>query len=734
MLGRRNVVHRVEREIAGRKFLIETGKVAEQAAGAVMARYGDTVVLATVCRSAEPLEGLDFFPLTVEYEEKMYAVGRIPGGFFRREGRPSESAILAARLTDRPLRPLFPKGYRHEVQVIVTVLSTDQENEPEIMSINAASAAVSISDIPFEGPVGAARVGLINGEFVLNPTATQLLSSDLDLVVAGTREAVIMIEAGAREVPEEVVLEAIKFGHQGLQAMIDLQEELVGLVARPKHPFAPPVVDTSVQDAVAQYLGPRLSQAVNNPVKQEREQATELLRQEVVAELTKGLDPEEALVRAKMINQAFDTILKEEVRKAILERGLRPDGRGPKDIRPIWIEVGVLPRTHGSAIFTRGQTQVISIATLGSKSEEQLLDSLGLEETKRYMHHYNFPPYSTGEVKRLRGPSRRDIGHGALAERALLPVIPPEEEFPYTIRVVSEVVSSNGSTSMASVCGSTLALMDAGVPIRAPVGGVAMGLVTSSDGKWVVLTDIQGIEDALGDMDFKVAGTQKGVTALQLDIKTKGIGFDIMAAGFEQAREGRMYILGRMMEAMPSPRASLSPYAPRIHRLKINPDRIGALIGPGGKTIRSITEATKTTIDVENDGTVLVYSPNEANALKAIQQIQALTREIEVGATYTGKVVRIMPYGAFVELAPGKDGLLHISELSDRRVERVEDVLSVGDEVTVMVTDIDKLTGKVSLSRKAVLTGQMPKPRAERPPRPPARPAPGGAPKRDKGR
>ncbi len=728
------MVHRVEREIAGRTFSIEAGKVAEQAGGAVVARYGDTVLLATVCRSPEPMEGLDFFPLTVEYEEKMYAVGRIPGGFFRREGRPSESAILAARLTDRPLRPLFPKGYRHEVQIIVTVLSTDQENEPEVVSISAASAAVGISDVPFDGPVAAVKVGLINGEFVLNPTATQLLSSDLDLVVAGTREAVIMIEAGANEVPEEKVLEAIKFGHQGLQPLLDLQEELIRLAGRPKHPFEAPAVDTSIQEAVAQYLGPRLSQAVNNPVKQEREQAIEELRQEVIVEFTKELEPEEALARAKLVSQAFDAILKEEVRTAILDRGLRPDGRGPKDIRPIWIEVGVLPRTHGSAIFTRGQTQVISIATLGSKSEEQLLDSLGIEETKRYMHHYNFPPYSTGEVKRLRGPSRRDIGHGALAERALLPVIPPEEDFPYTIRVVSEVVSSNGSTSMASVCGSSLALMDAGVPIKAPVGGVAMGLVTGSDGRWVVLTDIQGIEDALGDMDFKVAGTQKGVTALQLDIKTKGIGFDVMAAGFQQAREGRMFILARMMEAMPAPRPNLSPYAPRIHRLKINPDRIGALIGPGGKTIRAITEATKTTIDVESDGTVLVYSPNEANALKAIQQIQALTKEIEVGATYTGKVVRVMPYGAFVELAPGKDGLLHISELSDRRVERVEDVLSVGDEVTVMVTDIDKVTGKISLSRRAVLTGQVPKPRAERPPRPPARPAAGGPPRRDRGR
>ncbi len=725
------MVHKVEREVAGRIFSLETGKVAEQAGGAVVARYGDTVLLATVCRSSEPLEGLDFFPLTVEYEEKMYAVGRIPGGFFRREGRPSESAILAARLTDRPLRPLFPKGYRHEVQVIVTVLSTDQENEPEVVSINAASAAVSVSDIPFDGPVGAVKVGLIDGEFVLNPTATQLLSSELDLVVAGTRDAVIMIEAGAREVPEEVVLEAIKFGHQGLQAMIDLQEELVAVAGKAKHSFTPPVVDTSLQEAIAQYLGPRLFEAVNNPVKQEREQAIEALRQEVLTTFTAQLSSEDALQQAKLLNQAFDTLLKEEVRTAILERGLRPDGRGPTDIRPIWIEVGVLPRTHGSAIFTRGQTQVISIATLGSKGEEQMLDSLGIEESKRYMHHYNFPPYSTGEVKRLRGPSRRDIGHGALAERALLPVIPPEEEFPYTIRVVSEVVSSNGSTSMASVCGSTLALMDAGVPIKAPVAGVAMGLVTGDEGRWVVLSDIQGMEDALGDMDFKVAGTQKGVTALQLDIKTKGITFDVMAEGFRQARDGRMYILGRMLEAMPGPRPKLSPYAPRIHRLKVNPERIGALIGPGGKTIRAITESTKTTIDVESDGTVLVYSPNEANALKAIQQIEALTKELEVGATYTGKVVRIMPYGAFVELAPGRDGLLHISELSDRRVERVEDVVSVGDEITVMVTDIDRVTGKISLSRRAVLTGQMPRPRTERP-QPKA--APGGPARRDRGR
>ncbi len=711
-------VKRYSMTLAGRELTIETGKLAEQASGACTVRYGDTIVLATVVAAKEPREGVDFLPLTVDFEERMYAAGKIPGGFIKREGRPSEMATLTARLTDRPIRPLLPKQWRSEIQVTITALSSDQENEPDLVSIIGASAALLLSDVPFEGPVGAAKVGYIDGEFILNPTAHQLQESELDLIVAGTSEAVIMVEAGAHELPEHTMLEAIRFGFEhGVRPTVELQRQMVEELQPVKREWAPPTPDTTLQELISKYLGTRLREEAYNPNKTIREAQTEALKQEV---LNHFVEPEEVVGEEKMVftasevEKAFEALLKEEVRTAILERGERPDGRGPRDIRDIWIEVGVLPRTHGSAIFTRGQTQVLSVTTLGTAEDEQILDDLGIEESKRYIHHYNFPSFSTGEVRMRRGPSRRDIGHGALAERSLVPVLPDEATFPYTIRVVSEVLSSNGSSSMASVCGSTLSLMDAGVPIKAPVAGIAMGLVESLDGsRHVVLTDIQGIEDALGDMDFKVAGTAQGVTGLQLDLKTSGLAFEIMEEAFAQAREARMFILEKMAEAIPAPRPQMSPYAPRILRIKINPDKIGTLIGPGGKNIRAITDQTGTKIDIEDDGTVLVASTDGESARQAIRMIEGLTREPEVGEIYLGKVVRILPYGAFVEILPGKDGLVHISELADYRVDRVEDVVNVGDEINVMVIDIDR-NGKISLSRKAVLTGEMPPPRAER--------------------
>lgn len=703
--------------VAGRELSIETGKMAEQASGECSVRYGDTIVLATVVAAKEAREGTDFLPLTVDYEEKMYAAGKIPGGFIKREGRPSETATLTARLTDRPLRPLLPKQWRAEIQVTVTTLSTDQENEPAILSIIGASMALALSDVPFAGPVGAAKVGYIDGEFILNPTAQQLQESELDLIVAGTADAVSMVEAEASELPEDVMLNAIRFGfEQGIKPTVELQQRILDEIQPQKRDWVAPAPDTSLEDRISEFLGTRLHEESTNPDKTVRETKTEALKGEVINHFVDMAELPEAerSVMSSNVSKAFEALLKEEVRSAILERGERPDGRGPADIRPISIEIGVLPRTHGSALFTRGQTQVLSITTLGTGADEQILDGLGIEESKRYIHHYNFPPYSTGEVRRARGPSRRDIGHGALAERSLLAVLPSEAEFPYVIRVVSEVLSSNGSSSMASVCGSTLSLMDAGVPIKAPVAGIAMGLVESKDGsQHKVLTDIQGIEDALGDMDFKVAGTSDGVTGLQLDLKTSGLAFEIMEEAFGQAREARLFILDKMAEVLPAPHTQLSPYAPRILRIKINPEKIGALIGPGGKNIRGITEQTGTKIDVEEDGTVLVASTDGESAKQAIRMIEGLTKEAEIGEIYLGKVVRILPYGAFVEILPGKDGLVHISELADYRVERVEDVVNIGDEINVMVIDIDR-QGKISLSRKAVLTGEVPPPRAER--------------------
>jgi polyribonucleotide nucleotidyltransferase len=693
-------------DIAGRTLTLEAGRFAEQANGAVVVRYGDTMLLATAVASKEPRADADFFPLTVDYEEKMYAAGKIPGSFFKREGKPTDSAILTARLTDRPLRPLFPEGYRNEVQIIVTTFSIDMVNDPAPLAIIGASAALAISDIPFLGPVGAVQVGYIDGKVQINPEMPDMPNSDLDLVVAGTKDAVLMVEAGAKELPEDLMLEAVIQGHQVCKQICDLQNELVRLAGRPKREFVPPPVDTSLEEAIQQWLGNRLYEAITDPNKMVRDAQTEALKQEVIAHFTADEPEEELEARIAAVSTAFENLLYEEVRRMILERGERVDGRGPKDIRPISIEVGLIPRVHGSGLFTRGQTQVLTLATLGSPAEEQRLDDLGIETTKRYIHHYNFPPFSTGEVRRLGSPRRRDIGHGALAERSLLAVLPSKEEFPYTMRLVSETLSSNGSSSMASVCGSSLALMDAGVPIKAPVAGVAMGLITGKDGRWRVLTDIQGIEDHLGDMDFKVAGTAKGVTGLQMDIKTTGITYEIMREAFAQAREGRLYILDKMNAVISEPRKELSPYAPRIITLQINPEKIGALIGPGGKTVRGITEATGAQIDIEEDGRVYISTPDAAAAQQAVAMVEALTREIKVGDIFLGKVVRIMPFGAFVNLAPGKDGMVHVSELDVGRVENVEDVIKMGDEINVMVIGIEPGTGKVSLSRRALLTGE----------------------------
>jgi polyribonucleotide nucleotidyltransferase len=718
----RPAVSRVEMDLAGRTLSFETGLVAQQADGAAVVRYGDSTVLTTVVGEREPNASVGFFPLTVDYEERMYAAGKIPGGFIKREGRPTEAATLAARLTDRPIRPLFPKGYKSEVQVITTVMSADQENDPDILSINAASAALTLSQIPWDGPIGAVRVGFIDGQIVINPTESDLAGSTLDMVVAGTSDAIMMVEGESDQVSEETIVAGIERAHEEIRRIVNLQLDLQRQAGKEKWLFEPPAANETVELRVRNFLGDRLRATINNPDKVLRLEGTSNLREELLAHLAAPGDEESVPLVSTEIMDAFEAILKEEVRRSILEDGTRPDGRRTDEIRPIWIETGYLPRTHGSAIFTRGQTQVITTVTLGSTAEEQRLDSIGPEERKRYIHHYNFPPFSVGEVRRLRGTSRRDIGHGALAERALLAVIPDAEEFPYTMRLVSEVVSSNGSTSMASVCGSTLALMDAGVPIAEPVAGIAMGLVTDAATKrYAILSDIQGMEDALGDMDFKVAGTAEGVTAIQMDIKVKGITPEIMRQALTQARAGRLFILGEMAQAIDKPRGELSRFAPRVIRLKINPEKIGAVIGPGGKMIRSIQEETGTRIDIDDDGTVSVASTESTGAEAAIQRILGLTQElrIERGEIYNGKVVSIMPYGAFVEILPGKDGLVHISELSEDpaiRVNRVEDVLSVGDEITVMVTEVAP-NGKVSLSRRAALTGQLPEPKPERPAR-----------------
>ena len=692
------MVYTCERVIGGKTLTIETGKVAGNAHGAVTVRYGDTVVLVTACMSPQARTGVDFLPLTVDYEERLYAAGKIPGGFIKREGRPTQDATLAARLTDRTIRPLFSKSLHNEIQVIVTVLSADQENDPDILAIIGASAALGISPIPFSGPVSASRVGLHGGQFSANPTYSDLQDSLMDLVVAGSADAVVMVEAGAKEIPESTMLDAIKFGQETNQEILAMQREMIAAVGKPKIELADTSVAAATAHAIAGRIQDSMADAVRGLSKAEQEEDMAAFSDELVERL--GEEYSEGDVKA-----VFQQELKREMRRQILEEGKRPDGRAPAEIRPIWCETGVLPRTHGSGLFTRGQTQVLSIVTLGSLAEMQKLDSLSPEERRRFMHHYNFPPFSSGEVRRLGGTNRREIGHGALAERALSPVIPSQGEFPYTIRIVSEVLSSNGSTSMGSVCGSSLALMDAGAPISAPVAGVAMGLIMGDTEHFAVLTDIAGMEDAMGDMDFKVAGTAAGVTALQMDIKVKGLPFHVMEDALAQAKTGRLFILGKMLQTITESRPQLSQYAPRMTRISIDPEKIRFLIGPGGKTIRSITEETKASIDVDNDGTVIIGSNNEEMTLKAIRMIEALTKDVEVGAIYTGKVTRTTNFGAFVEIAPGKEGLVHISELADYRVPSVESEVQVGDEIMVMVTEIDRM-GRINLSRRAVLQGE----------------------------
>ena len=689
----------VSRTFDGAELSLETGRLAGQANGAVLVRQGDTVVLVTATASKAPRPGIDFFPLTCDYEEKMYAVGRIPGAFMRREARPSEAAILTSRMIDRPMRPLFPKDFRNDVQIVATVLSTDQIHDPSILALIGAGAAVAISDIPHDGPVAAVRMGQFEGHLVENPGMPELERSQLDLVVAGTKDSLNMVEAGAREVSEETLVEALARAHDRIREIIAMVDELVGKVGKPNMEYLHVGVPAEIKQAVAEFAADRIDQVFRESDKAQRDGQVDKLRAEVVAQLTPRFPD-----RVGDIGGAFESVLKTAVRRAVLDQGIRPDGRRTDEIRPIWCDVGVLPRAHGSAIFTRGQTQALSIVTLGTMSDHQKLDGLGLEDFKRYMHHYNFPPYSVGEARPLRSPGRREIGHGALAERAVKVMVPPADDFPYVIRIVSEILSSNGSTSMASVCGSTLALMDAGVPLAAPVGGIAMGLVTDENdpSRYAILSDIQGMEDALGDMDFKVAGTRRGVTALQMDMKARGLSSDLFRKALEQARQGRLFILDKMAEALADPRQAMSTYAPRITTIQIHPDKIRDLIGPGGKTIRRIQEETGCQIDIEDDGKVFLATVDEEAMERAVAMIRDLTESVEVGRIYKGKVVRIMPFGAFVEILPRQDGLVHISQLADQRVGKVEDVVNIGDEIMVKVTEIDD-RGRVNLSRKQAI-------------------------------
>ncbi|MBO2531737.1 MAG: polyribonucleotide nucleotidyltransferase [Thermoactinomycetaceae bacterium] len=684
-------------DLAGRPLKMEIGKYANFANGSVLVRYGDTAVITTAVASKETKD-TDFFPLTVNYEERLYAVGKIPGGFIKREGRPSEKAVLASRLIDRPIRPLFPEGLRNEVQVIATVLSVDQNCSPEIAAMLGASTALSISDIPFDGPIGGVIVGRVNGKFVINPTVEQMEKSDMHLVVAGTKDAINMVEAGCDEVPEKVVLEGILFGHKTIKKLVEFQEQIVEAVGKEKMEPELAKVDEELESLVRDLATDRVIEAAKVVEKQARQEALDAIRDELLEVLAEDYpEPEQQ----RDIEKVLEMILKEEVRRMILEESRRPDGRGPEDIRPLYSETSLLPRAHGSGLFRRGQTQVLSVCTLGALGDVQILDGLDLEESKRFMHHYNFPPYSVGETRPLRSPGRREIGHGALGERALEPIIPSEDEFPYTIRLVSEVLESNGSTSQASICASTLALMDAGVPIKAPVAGIAMGLVKEGD-RVVVLTDIQGLEDHLGDMDFKVAGTRKGITALQMDIKIKGIDREILDQALRQARKARMKILDHMAKTLPKPRKELSPYAPKILTLRIHPDKIRDVIGPSGRVINRIIDETGVKIDIEQDGRIYIAStdPKQNEAAKKI--IEDLVREVVVGEVYMGTVKRVEKYGAFVEVLPGKEGLVHISQLDANRVNKVSDVVKVGDTIMVKVTEIDD-QGRINLSRKAVL-------------------------------
>ncbi len=698
-----------ERIICGRKLTLETGKLAWQAGAAVTVRYGDTVVLSTVCVAPKAREGTDFLPLTVDYEERMYAAGKIPGGFLRREGRPSEEAILTDRLTDRPLRPLLPKAWRREIQLISTVLAVDKENDPSILSVIGCSAALSLSSVPFEGPVGIVHVGYIDGELVVNPTLVELQTSKLDLVIASTKKAVIMMEAGANEISEDIFAQAIRVGHEANQEIISLQEEMAQALGQPKEEA--PVIEISAEtkEAVSAFIGDRLNKCYTLPTKAERIESIDTLKKELVEALKEEHSEFDIL-------EAFDREVRKLIRGNILTKGERVSGRRLNEVRPLKCEVGVLPRVHGSALFSRGETQILTVTTLGPIKKEQQIDGLGFDESKRYIHHYNFPPFSTGEAKRAGVTGRREYGHGALAERALLPVVPLGDDFPYTLRLVSEALSSNGSTSMASCCASTMSLMDAGIKIKAPVAGISIGLVTGEDGKYALLTDIEGMEDNYGDMDYKIAGTAEGITAVQLDMKPKGISADILIDALGQAREARMFILDKMLQTISESKPELSPYAPRMYKVAIPSDKIGTVIGPGGKTIRAIVEESKATVDINNEGIAIIGSADEASARKAMDMIDALIRDVEVGAIYTGKVTRIMNFGAFVEVLPGKEGMVHISELADYRVDKVEDVVKVGDEITVKVTEIDN-QGRVNLSRRAAFSNASETPSDRQPQR-----------------
>lgn len=689
-----------EMDLAGRKLTVEIGKVAEQADGSCLVRYGDTVVLATVCASATPREGIDFFPLSVDYEEKSYAVGKIPGGFIKREGRPSERAVLTSRLIDRPIRPLFPKGYRNEVQVITKVLSVDQDCNPDIVAMIGSSIALSISSVPFAGPTGAVSVGLVDGQLVVNPRLDERDRSAMYLVVSGTKDAIMMVEAGADEVSEEIMIEAIMEAHEEVKNVVGFVEEIAAKEGKPKQEYVVFETDPQIKEMVNEYAAEKMVSAIRTADKLERVENMEKVKAETIAHFeekyAEGFGEIEKDVKA-----ALDSLVKTQVRTMIAKEGIRPDNRGLEEIRPIWSEVSVLPRTHGSALFTRGQTQALTIATLGALGDVQILDGLDEKEEKRYMHHYNFPPFSTGEARFLRGPGRREIGHGALAERALEPVLPSKDEFPYAIRLVSEILSSNGSSSMASVCGSTLSLLDAGVPVKDMVSGIAMGLIKEDD-SIAILSDIQGMEDFLGDMDFKVAGTKKGITAIQMDIKIHGIDRSVLENALRQAKDGRLFILGKMQETMTAPRSELSPYAPRIIQMLIDTDKIRDVIGPGGKVITKIIEDTGVKIDIENDGRVFITAENLEAGNKAKSIIENIVKVPQVGEIYTGKVTRLMKFGVFVEILPGKEGLIHISNIAHERIEKVEDVLNVGDVVQVKLMEIDE-QGRINLSRKALL-------------------------------
>ncbi len=704
-------------ELDGREISVETGTLAKQADGAVCVRLGDTIVLVTATQAA-PREGIDFFPLLVDFEEKMYAAGKIPGvRYIRREGRPSENAVLSARRVDRCIRPLFPKGFRNDVQVIATVFSVDSDNAPDVAAIVGASAALSVSSIPFLGPVGAVRVAKLEDRFVINPTWAERDEALLDLVVAVSPTGIVMLEGMADQLPEQQVVEAVEYALPHAEACIEMQRKLREEAGKEKVEFTSVEPSDEVREAVRKFSD-RIRGALQDPDKKKRERATEEMLTELTAELL-----EEFPERAGEIKAALDAQVYEELRDLILNTGTRPDGRGPEDIRPVTCEVGLLPRTHGSALFARGQTQVMSVVTLGGVGDEQLIDDLGVVESKRFMHHYNFPPYSVGEVRPLRGASRRDIGHGSLVERALLPLLPDEEEFPYTIRVVSEVLESNGSSSMASVCGSSLALMDAGVPITGPVAGISIGMV-SDESRYQMLTDIQGVEDFSGDMDFKVAGTPQGMTAIQVDVKGKGLSVQQTSEALAQARRAREFLLSKMNERLSAPRPELAPHAPRVYTVEIDPDKIGDVIGPGGKMIKKIEADYDVKVDIEQDGRVFVAASDQESGKKAVQLIRDITRDVKVGEVYTGKVVRIVPFGAFIELLPGRDGLLHISQMADHRVDRVEDVMSLGDEVEVRIIEIDP-QGKVRLARKNAAPGGE---------RRPSRRSGGGRPRRGGGR